>query len=78
MYELLPLGGLLAHAHQRRVRGWLSVASEPYPATPGSLCAVIDLSEEDDPDNPPFAVEHGLKQVLDMGTVWQIVTNLRQ
>lgn len=78
MHELLPLGHLLAHAHHLPARGWLFLSSQPRPAALDSLCAVIDLDEVDDADNPPFALEHGLELVLDMGTVRSIANNARQ
>jgi hypothetical protein len=78
MASLMTLGELLRAAPALPWGGWLYVASQPRPATLGSLCAVIDRDAESDPDRPALAVEHGLECVLDMGAVKQVVSNAQQ
>jgi hypothetical protein len=75
--KLMALRDYLLVAPRLGWRGHLFVASDPRPAVLESRCAVIDLDEEDDPDNPPFAAQHGLEYVLTHGDVRQVIENVR-
>ena len=43
-----------------------------------SPCSVLNLAEEENPENPPVARENGLRYALGVHDVQEIVSNARQ